>query len=411
MPPIELTIPTKSKSAKTTFDGIVCIGGEDWWYHNRGHFDFQIMRRLAQRWPVLFVNSLGVRMPSIKDNRLFMQRIGRKLKSLGNGLVNIENQFWVFSPVMVPGATGQKLSSWALGPQIRLAAAHAGIRNPVLWIHCPAGAPLAGSYAAAATVLQRTDRFEAFPEGDPTVLAAHLAHLKTHADLVVYANPALMESETGTVKSQALVTHGVDLDKFVNAGAATNSDPLDVAFIKRPRVGFIGGIDAHTFDIDLFLAVARAMPTHQFIMVGGCSLPDGWCGLPNVHFTGRKPYEEIADYMAAMDALIMPWNRSEWIKGCNPIKLKEYLAVGRPVITTDFPALEPWRDLVHVAGDAVGFVHAIHLSLAQPSQARPDVLRRLAAETWDAKTDDVRRAIFGLGFSFAPATDQRTKTA
>ncbi len=411
MPPIELTIPTKFKNSKTTFDGIVCIGGEDWWYHNRGHFDFQIMRRLAQRWPVLFVNSLGVRMPSIKDNRLFMQRIGRKLKSLGNGLVNIENQFWVFSPVMVPGATGQKLSSWALAPQIRLAAAHAGIRNPVLWIHCPAGAPLAGSYAAAATVLQRTDRFEAFPEGDPTVLAAQLAHLKSHADLVIYANPALMESEAGTIKSQALVTHGVDLDKFVDAGAVANSDPLDVAFIKRPRVGFIGGIDAHTFDIDLFLAVARAMPGHQFVMVGGCSLPDGWCGLPNVHFTGRKPYEEIAGYMAAMDALIMPWNRSEWIKGCNPIKLKEYLAVGRPVITTDFPALEPWRDLVHVAADATGFVNVIQLALTQPSQARPDVLRRLTVETWDAKADDVRRAIFGLGLSFAQATVQRTQTA
>ena len=395
-------------ATRRTFDGIVCIGGEDWWYHNRGHFDFQIMRRLAQRWPVLFVNSLGVRIPSLKDNRLFLQRIGRKLKSLGNGLVNVENQFWVFSPVMVPGAAGQKLSSWALGPQIRLAAAHAGIRNPVLWIHCPAGAPLAGDYAAAATVLQRTDRFEAFPEGDPTVLAAHIARLKSHADLVVYASPALMASETGTVRAQALVTHGVDLEMFVAAGSTTKSDPLDVAFVKRPRIGFIGGIDAHTFDIALFLAVARAMSAHQFVKVGGCSLPAGWCGLPNVHFTGRKPYDEIAGYMAAMDALIMPWNRSDWIQGCNPIKLKEYLAVGRPVITTDFPALDPWRDLVHVAADAAGFVNAIQSALAAPTPDRSGVLRRLSVETWDAKADDVRRALFGLGLSFAdPASNRR----
>ena len=401
----------KSATAPRSFDGIVCIGGEDWWYHNRGHFDFQIMRRLAQRWPVLFVNSLGVRMPSLKDNRLFLQRMGRKLKSLGNGLVNVENQFWVFSPVMVPGAAGQKLSSWALGPQIRLAAAHAGIRTPVLWIHCPAGAPLAGDYAAAATVLQRTDRFEAFPEADPSVLAAHISHLKNRADLVIYASPQLMESETGSVKSQALVTHGVDLETFVAAGDASNSDPLDIAFLKRPRIGFIGGIDAHTFDIDLFLAVARALPGHQFVMVGGCSLPDGWCGLGNVHFTGRKPYDEIAGYMAAMDALIMPWNRCEWIKGCNPIKLKEYLAVGRPIITTDFPALDRWRDLVYVADNADDFVTAIHSALARPIADRSDVLRRLSVETWNAKADDVRRALFGLGLSFGQSTSSRRGAA
>lgn len=49
------------------FDGIICIGGEDWWYHNRGHFDFQMMRRLGKHWPVLFVNSLAVRMPSLAE--------------------------------------------------------------------------------------------------------------------------------------------------------------------------------------------------------------------------------------------------------------------------------------------------------------------------------------------------------
>ena len=403
--------PNGSPAGLRTFDGIICIGGEDWWYHNRGHFDFQIMRRLAKRWPVLFVNSLGVRMPSIKDNRVFLQRIGRKLKSLSNGLVNVENQFWVFSPLMVPGSAGQKLSSWALSPQIKLAAAHAGIRNPILWIHCPAGATLAGDYPAIATVLQRTDRFEAFPEGDPTVLTAQLAHLKSHADLVVYANPSLLASETGGVKSQVLVNHGVDLETFVAAGASSKSAPLDVAFVKGPRVGFIGGIDAHTFDIDLFLAVARAMPAHQFVMVGGCSLPDGWCGLPNVHFTGRKPYDEIAAYMAAMDVLIMPWNRSDWIKGCNPIKLKEYLAVGRPVVTTDFPALDPWRDVVHVAHDGPSFMNAIHASLASTPTDRADLLRRLAVETWDAKADDVRRALFNLGLSFADSTSPRRSVA
>ena len=184
-----------AKGEAEPFDGIICIGGEDWWYHNRGHFDFQIMRRLARTMPVLFVNSLAVRMPSLKEKSQFAAKIGRKLKSLSRGIVQVEHNFWVFSPLNVPGAKGQKLSSWALAPQIKLAAARAGIRRPLLWVHCPAGAQLVSQIEHVALVLQRTDRFEAFPEADPAIVGAQIAALKMAADLTIYCNPVLMEEE------------------------------------------------------------------------------------------------------------------------------------------------------------------------------------------------------------------------
>ncbi len=386
------------------FDGIICIGGEDWWYHNRGHFDFQIMRRIAEHWPVLFVNSLAVRMPSLKDKGLFATRIQRKLKSLARGLTRVENNFWVYSVASIPGPTGQKLSSWALAPQIRLAAARAGIRNPVLWVHCPAGAPLTETIPASAIVLQRTDRFEAFPEADPAAVSAQIRHLKQRADLAIYAAGHLMREETSEVKKQLLVTHGVDVERFVAAGRSRAPAPADMAELAGPRIGFIGGIDHHTFDPELFLGVARAMSEANFVMVGGSSLPEQWCTLPNVTFLGRKPYEEVAGYMAAMDALIMPWNRSPWIEACNPIKLKEYLAVGRPVVSTDFPALDGTRDLVRTANDVASFVAALRAALAEPYDAAA-AAARVAGETWDDKAALVMSGILGLGLSFeAPAS-------
>jgi glycosyltransferase involved in cell wall biosynthesis len=378
------------------FDGIICIGGEDWWYHNRGHFDFQIMRRLAREMPVLFVNSLAVRMPSLTGDKMFFERIQRKLKSLARGVVNVENKFWVFSPVSMPGTAGQRLTGWALAPQIRLAAALAGIRRPLLWVHCPAGVALIDQFDPAAVVMQRTDRFEAFPEGDPELLGRQIAELKAKADLVVYAAPHLMQEETGEVRRQLLVTHGVELEAFVAAGRGSGREPGDLRSLKRPRVGFIGGIDAHTFDPELFLGVAARLPDAQFVMIGGSSLPEDWCTLPNVAFTGRKPYETIAHYMAAMDVLIMPWNRSEWIKACNPVKLKEYLAVGRPVVTTDFAALDGWRDLVRVAAGADDFAAAIRAALEEPFDAEA-ARGRVAPESWDAKARLVAEALNGLG--------------
>lgn len=378
------------------FDGIICIGGEDWWYHNRGHFDFQIMRRLAKRFPVLFVNSLGVRMPRLSDKRVFAQRIGRKLKSLSRGLIEAEPGFFVFSPVTAPGRLAEQMTSWALAPQIRLAAQRVGISNPLLWVHCPAGARLTEAIPSAGVVMQRTDRFEAFPEADPQIVGPQIAHLKARADLVVYAAPHLMAEERGEVRRQLLVTHGVDYERFASAGDDGDCDePADVMGLPRPRVGFIGGVDRHTFDPDLFSQVAAQLTDMSFVVVGGCSLPEGWCLHPNVHFVGRKPYAEVARYMAAMDALIMPWNSSDWIKGCNPIKLKEYLAVGRPVVTTPFPALAEWRDLVSVAEEAEAFAAAIRCCVGEPFDAAPGRLR-VVGESWDAKADLVAGELIAL---------------
>lgn len=388
--------------ARREYDGIICIGGSDWWYHNRGHFDFQVMRRFARTMPVLFVNSLGVRIPDASKPGQFAGKIQRKLQSLARGVVNVENNFWVFSPLNIPGETGKKISGFALAPQIRMAARRAGITKPLLWMHCPAGADLIDDLKPAGIVMQRTDRFEAFPEGDPVLLSHQVAKIKRAAELVIYCAPHLMEKEKAEVGRQLLVTHGVDVETFVAAGSKRAPGPADVAVIAKPRVGFIGGIDAHTFDPELFLAVARQLPHVNFVMIGSCSLPEGWCDLPNVRFLGRKPYDIIARYMAAMDVLIMPWNKSDWIKACNPIKMKEYLATGRPVVTTDFPALDGWRDLVRVAGDADTFASQIRASLSEPYDPAP-ARARVSGETWDAKADMILGGVADLGLIHVPS--------
>ena len=393
--------------AEQRFDGVICIGGEDWWYHNRGHFDFQIMRRLSRRWPVLFVNSLGVRMPSLSEGSVFAQRIARKSKSLMRGVVRVERGFYVYSPVSVPGELGNKISDWALAPQIKLAARRAGIRRPLLWVHCPAGADLIDEIDNVGVVMQRTDRFEAFPEGDPVRLGQQIAQIRDAADLVVYCAPHLAEEEKGKTARQVVVTHGVDADAFITAGRIKSDGPADVAHIPRPRVGFIGGVDAHTFDPDLFLDVVKRVPEAEFVLIGACSLPDGWCPYDNVHFVGRRPYESIARYMAAMDVLIMPWNDSEWIKACNPIKLKEYLAVGRPVVTTDFPTLDDWRDTVRVANSGEAFAEAVRSALKEPRDETA-LHDRIRAETWDHKATQLANTFADMGWHYAPNLEPET---
>lgn len=382
--------------ARASADGVICIGGEDWWYHNRGHYDFQIMRRLATRSPVLFVNSIGVRMPQLGEGGQFLKRIGRKLGSLSRGVVHIENGFHVFSPLSVPGRLGRRATNWALAPQIVLAARRIGIKRPLLWIHCPPGADLVDRISHVGLAFQRTDRFEAFPDGDREELTRQVKAMKARADLVVYCSHGLMQAEAGETRRQAFVDHGVDYKDFEAAGLGEGGEPADIAALPRPRAVFVGGIDHHTFSPELFVKVAAALPDVQFPLIGGCSLPEGWCSLPNVHLLGRKPYTDVARYMAAGDVLLMPWNSGDWIKACNPVKLKEYLATGRPVVSTPFAELDHYPGLVHVAADAEGFAAAIRRALAEPGDAaaRRAFVRR---QTWEAKVETLIDALADAG--------------
>jgi glycosyltransferase involved in cell wall biosynthesis len=389
----------RSLKRRATFDGVICFGGTDWWYHNRGHYDLQMMRHFSQSMPVLYVNSLGVRVPSLGQGRMFVHRVTRKLRSMGRGLVRVRENFGVASPFTVPGRVGMAVSSKLLAPQIRHFARAMRIRRPLVWVNCVSAVEVLDLLKPVGVIYERTDRAEAFPESDSRLILSYDRRLKRSADLTLYCSRMLLNEEASNCCDALYVDHGVDYDRFATAGDDPKGEPADVAGIARPRVGFVGGIDAHTFDPPLFVEVARRLSDVQFVIVGSCSLPDGWCAdLPNVHLLGRRPYEQVAAYMAACDVLIMPWNQSLWIQACNPVKLKEYLAVGRPVVSTHFAELDNYAGFVRVARGAGEFSDQIRQALAEGCDVGA-LRRRVEEETWQQKHERVIERLAQLGLT------------
>ncbi|MEH6547322.1 MAG: glycosyltransferase [Sneathiella sp.] len=381
------------------FDGVICFGGVDWWYHNRGHYDLQMMREFSEIVPILYVNSIGMRPPKIGEGAMFFKRVARKIKSLGRGLARVRPNFSVFSPVTLPGGGGGKLSSWlaktALSFQVRLAARRCGIKMPLVWVACPPGAIILDDLRAAKIVYQRTDCFEDFAGVDVEKIKRFDKELKEKSDIVLFCSRELFNVEKVENSNSIFVGHGVDFETFEQAGILASNgqgEPQDISKIGRPRVGFIGGIDAHTFDPELFNEVAKLLPNVEFLMIGACSLPEGWCPLTNVHLLGQRPYEEVAKYMAASDVLIMPWNKSEWIRACNPVKMKEYLAVGKPVVSTYFPEVEYFDQYIAVATEAEGF--AAEIEKAFQNNVEAEFFRsRVREHTWTIKAKEVWSAL------------------
>lgn len=393
------------KADSKTIDGILCFGGEDYWYHNRGHYDMQMMRELSRKLPVIYVNSIGMRVPRLTEGRMFATRVKRKLKSIGKGLVQVDDGHWVVSPIAAPGRIGAVMNRNLLASQLTRAMRTASIRRPLVWVACPPGAEVLDRLDPVAVVYQRTDRYEAFEGVDPVKIRHYDQVLKSQADLTLFCSTYLFDDEASQCNQAELIDHGVDYETFLAAGTGAAHDPHDMAPIPRPRVGFVGGIDSHTFDVSFFLDVAGRRPDLRFVLVGGCSLPEGWCSLPNVHLLGRKQYSEVAAYMAACDVLIMPWNSNEWIKSCNPVKLKEYLAVGRPVVSTPFPELARYDGLVDIASTAADFAAAIDEALASARSPRGG-RQRVSGETWRAKADAVVSALQSINVSVVSRESQ-----
>ena len=369
------------------FDGIICFGGVDWWYHNRGHYDLQIMQGLSKHVPILYVNSIGMRAPNVREGTMFITRVFRKLRSLGRGLAEVRPRFFVYSVFSIPGGESASLLVY----QVKRAAKKCGIRSPLVWVACPPAASIVDELEPAGLVYQRTDRYEEYPGIDRDRIASFDQILKSRADMVVFCARELYESEKKMCKRSALIDHGVDFDHFRRAAVAfdqSGSEPDDMLSIPYPRVGFIGGIDAHTFDSELFNEVVRLLPGTQFVLVGACSLAPDWCRAPNVHQLGRKPYDEVASYMAACDVLIMPWKQNEWIEACNPVKLKEYMAVGRPIVSTSFPELAEYAGHVKIAASPEDFARLIRDSAGNPGdpRGRRDRVRK---HTWATKAERV----------------------
>ena len=372
---------------------VVCFGGEDWWYHNRGHIDMQLMKRFAQLGTALYVNSIVMQKPSLNKGtgggKSFSQKLLRKAKSILKGLKKSDAGFWVYSPFTLPVhhiGWLRKLNEIILQLQLCFVMQKLKIQSPTVWVACPAACDVAIQLKKKKLVYQRTDRYEEYPNVDTKIIRQYDHKLKAAADLTIFVNKALYAEEKDRCRKALYLDHGVDYELF--ATAEMNKEiPPDMRDVDRPVVGFFGGIDNHTSDIDLMEKVIDLLPEMNFVFIGKPSIDcQNLLSKKNVRLLGQKPYEQIPHYGKCFDVAIMPWRQNRWIEACNPIKLKEYLALGKPIVSTPFNQLQNYKDVVYEAKTSEEFAERIKQALAEDNPQRVTARRKkVQAFTWDHK--------------------------
>lgn len=379
---------------------VICFGGEDWWYHNRGHIDMQLMRRFAKSGTTLYVNSIVMQKPKLSEGRKFIKKLVRKIKSILTGLRKSDAGFWVYSSFTLPVQHLdwlRPINEVILRFQLRLVAKKLKMHNPIIWVACPVACDVALRMKNTKLVYQRTDCYEAYPNVDVKTVTRYDRKLKAEADMTIFVSLSLYDKEAVQCKNAVYLDHGVDYELF--ASEETNLViPLDMANIKKPIVGYFGALDEHKFDVGLVEILADLLPDMSFVFVGKASVDcSALLSKKNVWMLGQKSYEQIPYYGKCFYIAIFPWKVNKWTEAANPIKLKEYLALGKPVVSTPaFAEMQQYVDVIYEATTPEEFADCIKKALAEDNPERVAARRsKVKDASWESKAEQVMNELFG----------------
>ncbi|MEO8700229.1 MAG: NAD-dependent epimerase/dehydratase family protein [Kofleriaceae bacterium] len=344
---------------------------------------------------MLWLSSVGTRTPKLSSAR-DLGTIRRKLAEFARGAQHVENDLWVATPLVLPlphNPAARLFNRYLLRAYIRALRLRLGIDAFQLWTFLPTVADYC-ELGQDLTVYYCVDEWSMFGYLDREATVAAERQLLAKTDAVFAINTALADAKRAVVPDTFVSPHGVDHALFARALDPATAIPADLAAIPGPRIGFYGTL-REWVDLELVAQVARTRPDWSIVLIGQqLSDVSAVTGLANVHLLGQKRHDELPAYCKGFDVGIIPYRIDERMAFVNPLKLREYLSAGLPVVSTPVPEVERYAHVCHVAGDADGFVAAIERALAETGPAdRATRSHAMRSETWEARVADVVRRV------------------
>ncbi len=260
------------------------------------------------------------------------------------------------------------------------------IKDFVLWFYTPMAMSFAAHLEPKAVVYDCMDELSGFKFAPPALIENE-SKLFKKADLVFTGGQSLYEAKKDKHKSVHAFPSSIDTEHFRQARNITD-EPIDQKQISHPRLGYCGVIDER-LDTNLLAEIANLRPDWQFIMIGPVvKISDE--DLPrraNIHYLGGKNYQELPAYMAGWDVALMPFALNESTRFISPTKTPEYLAAGKPVVSTPIQdVVRPYgkMNLVYIASTAEEFVAACENAMrVNQAEKLTQVDEFLAQNSWD----------------------------
>ena len=335
------------------------------------------------------------------SNKDLLPRIARKLRSYARLARPTPEGVTVVSPAVIPffgTRAARALNRKLLAMQIGKLARRRGLTRPILWIAIPTAADMIGEFDERLVIYQVSDKYDAN-------LMDHATDLQTisklhdraidNADLVLYSGQKLLAEAERARERSFLLEQAVDFDHWAQVGSGSLKIPEAIARIPRPRLGYFGAIEPWLVDQELIARAAKERPQWQWVFIGNKSRGVEIEALPNTHFLPPVPYQDLPSYAAGFDVCVLPWDTAHSFTSYgSAIKVREYLATGKPVVISPLPEYESMSDVLRIAQSHDDWFRLVEEALQEsdPAAAR----RRQAAVssgTWDARAEWVSSLI------------------
>lgn len=383
---------------------IIFISSIEW------DFLWQLHQEIAVRFAragnrVLYIENTGVRAPGLKDSSRVLRRLKRWTRSsLSQGVREVSPDVFVVSPLAMPpfgSATARAINRRMLIPAIKRIVRRLGFREPILWTYLPTetAVDLVEAISTPGSLVTY------YCGADFGLLAPDAARCRRSenellrlADLVLTTCPELVARCTLHNDNVQLVPAMVNLDAFpaaTSGAAASNGNGIGVSKsqtemfsrLPRPVIGYVGGL--HRFvDYDLLFEMVRRRPEWSWVFVGAITADIGRLdSFGNVQMLGQQPHDRLAEFINRFDVCAVPYVNTLSTATVVPMKVNEYLAMGKPVVSTDLPTVCDFNHrhqiLTTSPNEPESFLRAIEEALSLPTDAATRQRRREVAALGD----------------------------
>jgi glycosyltransferase involved in cell wall biosynthesis len=371
---------------------IICIS-QDW--QGDPTSKKHIMRILSARNRVLWVNSIGMRRPTAAASDL--RRLAEKLRRIVSGVREVEPNIYVMDPPVLPlpgVPAAERVNRVVLAARLRSLCRRLTLRRPILWTFLPNVNWLLGRLNERMVIYHCVDEYSEFSGVPKDVIVRMERELVQRADIVFTSAEKLCAERREINPRTHFIPHGVDVAHFSRALDPATAVAPEIAALPKPVVGFFGLL-ADWVDLDMIGALARARPRWSFALVGKAQTNlEAVQGLPNVHLIGQRPYAALPGFCRGFDVGLIPFRMNELTLRVNPLKLREYLAAGLPVVSTPLPEVVRYQGVVRIATTQAGFLQEIEAALTERTSERDrGRVEMMQREGWEARVGEMSRLI------------------
>lgn len=346
----------------------------------------------------MWINAIANRMPTTSSKDI--KRIFSKLKKFTEPVREVEPNIHVLNPLAIPTYGSEAVRSFNekfLLRQVKNAMKALNFSAPVNMVFNPAAGLLAGKLGESELIYYCVDEYTAF-----TGVSAGLKEIEESlfqkADLVIVSAEKLLETKKRFNENTFIIRHGVDFSHFRKSLYKETEIPAEIRDLPKPIIGF-HGLLADWVDYALIKKTAEYFKNGSVVLIGKIAVDAEQKikildGVPNVHLFGRKPYAALPNYCKGFDVALNPFEISELTLAANPLKVREYLAAGLEVISTDIPEVRI-LDYCRIGKNHDDFIRQIEESLANPIE-RSKISDSIRNESWEARIEELREIMTQL---------------